>query len=79
MTVMGGAIRTGPALATYRELPVVVELTGTHTCGETLAGLGTFVASARIACTIDPTRRPVKNAQTFRADEILKRMLDPLA
>ncbi len=72
------AIALDTALATYRSLPVSVELTGTHTRGLTVADLRQFVKDPRIAGAEDPMRSPVKIVQTIDSNAVLDRIIESL-
>lgn len=73
---LAAAITLDPALATYEDLVVGVELTGTHTRGQTLADLRRLSRDVHIGGKID--RKPVSVAQTVDAATFLDRLFTAL-
>ncbi|ACU36556.1 nucleoside hydrolase [Actinosynnema pretiosum subsp. pretiosum] len=73
------AVALDPGLATHRELPLGVELTGTHTRGQIVADRRRITTTAHIESTIDDTPRPVKVLRTVQSEVFLERLLEALA
>jgi purine nucleosidase len=75
---LAAAVLHDPSLATYRELPVGVELHGTHTRGQLVVDHRVIVDDSHIESEAGNGRRPVKAAMTVDADTFLSRMFDAL-
>jgi purine nucleosidase len=75
---LAAAIAVDPGLATYRELPVAVELGGTTTRGQLLADLRGMTDDDHVAGMIGADRRPVKIATTADIPMFLNRLLAAL-
>lgn len=68
---LAAAIMLDPKLATYREMPLVIELTGTHTRGQVLSDQRVLASDAHIA---GADGAPVKVAETVDVPRFLEQM-----
>jgi purine nucleosidase len=71
---VAAAVLLDPELATYREVPVGVELTGTHTRGQVLADVRQLSRDDHIATAAGAGRVPVKLAADIAVPAFLERM-----
>lgn len=75
---LAAAITVNPGLATYRELVLGVELTGTHTRGQVVADLRALARDTNIESTIGTNRRPVRVVEIVQAQAFLEGLLAAL-
>lgn len=75
---LAAALMLEPKLATYREMPLAVELTGTHTRGQVVSDQRLIASDAYIAAKAGAGRGPVKVADTVDVARFLEQMFDAL-
>lgn len=75
---LAAAIMLDPKLATYRELSLAVELTGTHTRGQVLSDQRPIASDAYITSTAVAGRVPVRVAETVDVPRFLEQMYEAL-
>lgn len=71
---LAAALMFDPKLATYRELPLSVELTGTHTRGKVVSDLRVIASDAYISTNAGVGRVPVKVAESVEVSRFLDQM-----
>lgn len=76
---LAAALMLEPKLATYREMPLAVELTGTHTRGQVVSDQRLIASDAYIATNAGAGRKPVKVAETVEVPRFLEQMYAALA
>jgi purine nucleosidase len=74
---LAAAVMLDPKLATYRETPLVIELTGTHTRGQVLSDQRLLANDTHITGG-GADRPPVKVAETVDVQQFLEQMFDAL-
>jgi purine nucleosidase len=75
---LAAAIMLDPKLATYRELPLAIELTGTHTRGQVLSDQRPIASDEYIAAETNIGRHPVKIAESVDVKRFLEQMYEAL-
>ncbi|MFL6123152.1 nucleoside hydrolase [Actinophytocola sp.] len=75
---LAAAIMLDPKLATYREMPLAIELTGTHTRGQIVSDQRPIASDAYITSTAGTGRAPVKVAGTVEVQRFLEQMYEAL-
>ncbi|MGB3437814.1 MAG: nucleoside hydrolase [Actinophytocola sp.] len=75
---LAAALMLDPKLATYREMPLAVELTGTHTRGQVVSDQRLISSDAYIATKAGVGRVPVKVAETVDVPGFLDQMFKAL-
>jgi purine nucleosidase len=75
---LAAAIMVEPKLATYREMPLGVELTGTHTRGQVVSDQRMIASDAYIPTNAGAGRVPVKVAETVDVPRFLDQMFHAL-
>ncbi len=75
---LAAALMLEPKLATYREMPLAVELTGTHTRGQVVSDQRLIASDAYIATSAGAGRLPVKVADTVDVARFLEQMFEAL-
>jgi purine nucleosidase len=71
---VAAAVLLDPGLATYREIPIGVELTGTHTRGQVVADVRQLSRDDHITAGAGAGRVPVKLADDIAVPAFLERM-----
>jgi purine nucleosidase len=74
---LAAAIMLDPKLATYREMPLAVELSGTHTRGQVVSDQRLLANDAHIASAVTG-RVPVRVAETVEVQRFLEQMFSAL-
>lgn len=75
---LAAAIMLDPKLATYRELPLAIELTGTHTRGQVVSDQRVIASDAYITSASGAGRLPVRVADTVDVPRFLEQMYEAL-
>lgn len=75
---LAAALMLEPKLATYRDMPLAVELTGTHTRGQVVSDQRLIASDAYIATDAGTGRTPVKVADTVDVGRFLEQMFAAL-
>lgn len=75
---LAAAVMLDPKLATYREMPLSVEFTGTHTRGQVVSDQRLIANDDHIAADTWARRTPVKVAETVDVPRFLEQMFDAL-
>lgn len=75
---LAAAIMLDQKLASYREMSLAVELTGTHTRGQVVSDQRLIASDAFIATSAGAGRLPAKVAETVDVQRFLEQMFDAL-
>lgn len=75
---LAAALMLEPKLATYREMPLAIELNGTHTRGQVVSDQRLIASDAYIATKAGEGRIPVKVAETVDVPRFLEQMFQAL-
>ncbi len=75
---LAAALMLEPKMATYREMPLAIELTGTHTRGQVVSDQRLIASDAYIATDAGTGRTPVKVAETVDVARFLEQMFAAL-
>lgn len=75
---LAAAVMLDPKLATYREMPLAIELAGVHTRGHVLSDQRVLASDAYIASGVHADRVPVKVAETVDVPRFLEQMFEAL-
>jgi purine nucleosidase len=75
---LAAALMLEPKMATYRDMPLAVELTGTHTRGQVVSDQRLIASDAYIAADAGAGRTPVKVADTVDVGRFLEQMFEAL-
>jgi inosine-uridine nucleoside N-ribohydrolase len=75
---LAAALMLEPKLATYREMPLAVELNGTHTRGQVVSDQRLIASDAYIATSAGEGRVPVKVAESVDVPRFLDQMYEAL-
>lgn len=75
---LAAAVMLDPKLATYREMPLSIELTGTHTRGQVISDQRLIANDEHIAAAAVAGRLPVKVAETVDVARFLEQMYEAL-
>jgi purine nucleosidase len=75
---LAAAVMLDPKLATYREMPLAIELAGAHTRGHVVSDQRLLANDAYIASGVHADRVPVKVAETVDVPRFLEQMYEAL-
>jgi purine nucleosidase len=75
---LAAALLLEPKMATYREMPLAIELTGTHTRGQVVSDQRLIASDAYIATDAGTGRTPVRVAETVDVARFLEQMFAAL-
>jgi purine nucleosidase len=75
---LAAALMLEPKMATYREMPLAIELNGTHTRGQVVSDQRLIASDAYIATDAGTGRAPVKVAETVDVARFMEQMFAAL-
>jgi purine nucleosidase len=75
---LAAALMLEPKMATYRDMPLAVELNGTHTRGQVVSDQRLIASDAYIATDAGTGRKPAKVAETVDVGRFLEQMFAAL-